>query len=123
MMDYTPDRSNYLFTTERHVAIKSPYHFQEKAFSAMDFLHAQNPEGFSSILVLPTGAGKTFTATNWIIKNYVDKGIKVLWIAHRSELIKQAGQSFYENTTFDTLSFWFQENSAGALRSRKGSPM
>lgn len=104
MMDYTPNRSNFLFTTERHVAIKSPYHFQEKAFSAMDFLHAQNPEGFSSILVLPTGAGKTFTATNWIIKNYVDKGIKVLWIAHRSELIKQAGQSFYENTTFDTLS-------------------
>lgn len=103
MPDYTPDRSNYLFYTERHEAVRTPYRFQTDAFRALDCLHKQNPNGFASTLVLPTGAGKTFTATNWIIKNYVDKGIKVLWIAHRSELIKQAGQSFYENTTYDTL--------------------
>lgn len=102
-MKFTPDKSNYLFIAERHEKVLTPHDFQREAFRAMDDLLRLNPEGFASILVLPTGGGKTFTATHWIIKNYVDKGIKVLWIAHRSELIKQAGLSFYQNATFETL--------------------
>ena len=53
--------------------------------------------------MLPTGAGKTFTAVHWIIKNYVDQGIKVLWIAYRSELLRQAAEAFYKDTTVETL--------------------
>ena len=102
-MDFTPDKSNYLFIAERHEKRMKPHNFQEEAFSAMDDLLRQNPEGFASILVLPTGGGKTFTATHWIIKNYVDMGVKVLWIAHRRELIKQAGHSFYQNATFENM--------------------
>lgn len=45
---------------------------------------------FNSLLVLPTGGGKTLTATYWLLKNAVDKKKKVLWIAHRHLLLEQA---------------------------------
>lgn len=38
------------------------------------------------ILVLPTGGGKTFTASRIVL----DLGVPTLWIAHRTELIRQA---------------------------------
>ena len=42
-----------------------------------------------TLLVLVTGAGKTVIASN-IIKHQVDKGNKVLFLAHRGELLEQA---------------------------------
>lgn len=47
-------------------------------------------KGIAGILVLPTGAGKTATAVTWINKNIIAKSKKVLWIAHRHELLLQA---------------------------------
>ena len=47
-------------------------------------------EGKRPILVLPTGGGKTLTAVLGIVKPSADKGARVLWIAHRAELIDQA---------------------------------
>ena len=41
-------------------------------------------------MVLPTGGGKTLTAVHWLLKNFIDKKQKVLWIAHRHELLNQA---------------------------------
>lgn len=41
------------------------------------------------VLVLPTGAGKTVVAAH-IVKHYVDFGERVLFVAHRRELIAQA---------------------------------
>ena len=46
------------------------------------------------MLVLPTGGGKTFTAVNWICRNILSKGIKVLWLAQSSYLLDQAAQTF-----------------------------
>lgn len=49
---------------------------------------------YKGILVLPTGGGKTLTAARWISENILDKGIKVLWLAHRHELLEQAKRTF-----------------------------
>ena len=97
------DRSNYLLTNYHQPISRTPYPFQEKAFSALDKLKKANPNGFASMLVLPTGAGKTYTAAHWVIKNYIDQGVRVLWIAHRSELLRQAAEAFFLDTTEETL--------------------
>ena len=97
------DRSHCRIRNRHQDQSRFPYPFQENAFKAMDKLKAENPNGFASVLVLPTGAGKTYTAAHWILENYLDKGTKVLWIAHRSELLRQAAEAFFEDTTQKTL--------------------
>ncbi len=52
---------------------------------------------FSSLLVIPTGGGKTFTAVEWLLKNWISNDKKVLWIAHRHELLDQAFGTFKKN--------------------------
>ncbi len=54
----------------------------------------QQKECGAGLLVLPTGGGKTLTAFYWLIQNILNQGGKVLWIAHRHELLAQAIQSF-----------------------------
>ena len=46
----------------------------------------------STLLVLPTGAGKTATAGD-IIRRGVQAGRSILWLAHRHELIEQAAEA------------------------------
>ena len=58
---------------------------------------------FSGLLAIPTGGGKTFIAVEWLLKNWIDQGGKVLWIAHRHELLKQAFQTFERNTCDNLL--------------------
>ena len=53
--------------------------------------------------MLPTGGGKTLTATYWLLKNYTDKNKKILWIAHRHELLEQAKNSFEQLAYSDIL--------------------
>ena len=103
MNNFILDRSNYTFPNKHQVVTRTPYPFQEKAFEALDKLKERYPDGFSSMLVLPTGAGKTYTAAHWVIKNYINQGVKVLWIAHRSELLRQAAEAFFCDTTKTTL--------------------
>ena len=49
---------------------------------------------YSTLVVLPTGGGKTYTASMWLLKNALDKRKKILWIAHRQMLLDQAAESF-----------------------------
>ncbi len=63
------------------------YEHQNQAIQALD---KKNSAPFKGLLVLPTGGGKTLTAVHWMLKNFIDKGQKVLWIAHRHELLNQA---------------------------------
>jgi superfamily II DNA or RNA helicase len=46
------------------------------------------------IVVLPTGGGKTFTATRFLCQGPLSRGFKVLWLAHTHHLLDQAYQSF-----------------------------
>jgi len=74
-----------------------PYEHQEKAlFNLQNKIIKSNKNPFEGLLVLPTGGGKTKTAAYWICQNYLDKGKKVLWLAHRHELLQQAKDTFVE---------------------------
>jgi len=72
---------------------KSPrelYAHQNEAIKALD---KTNQFPFEGLLVLPTGGGKTLTAVHWLLRNFIDKRKKVLWIAHRHELLDQATET------------------------------
>ncbi|QED36690.1 DEAD/DEAH box helicase [Antarcticibacterium arcticum] len=77
------------------------YKHQEEAIQK---LHSQirrsNGNIFSGLLVLPTGGGKTLTAAYWLAQNYLAEGKKVLWIAHRHELLEQAKATFHERLAY-----------------------
>lgn len=52
-------------------------------------------EGDGGILVLPTGAGKTFTATHFLCRHPISDGRKVLWLAHTHHLLEQGFLAFH----------------------------
>lgn len=81
-----------------------PYEHQEKAFYNLNQkIIKTNKNPFAGLLVLPTGGGKTLTAAHWIAKNYLDKGKKVLWLAHRHELLEQAKSTFADKLAFNDI--------------------
>ena len=81
-----------------------PYDHQAQAFYNLDKkIIDTNKNPFAGLLVLPTGGGKTLTAGMWLAKNYLDKGKKVLWIAHRHELLDQAKSTFSEKLAFSDI--------------------
>lgn len=43
-------------------------------------------------MVLPTGSGKTFTSVSWLLRHVINNGKKVIWTAHRHELLEQVNQ-------------------------------
>ena len=47
------------------------YEHQEEAIRRIDAINKKDT--FRSLLVLPTGGGKTLTAAYWLLKNAVDK--------------------------------------------------
>ena len=72
--------------------IRTPYEHQKKAMEALDKMNQE--DSYSTLVVLPTGGGKTYTASMWLLKNAIDKKKKNLWIAHRQMLLDQAAESF-----------------------------
>ena len=76
---------------------KNPRKLYEHQISAMNKMdEINNKSKFNSLLVLPTGGGKTFTSINWICRNVVSKNIKVLWLAPSLYLLEQAEKTFRE---------------------------
>lgn len=79
---------------------KTPFPFQKEAILKLSrfFKDSTNRKG---LLVMPTGSGKTFTAMHWLLRNAVNENKKVIWVAHRQELLKQTaaevGKLCYEN--------------------------
>ena len=83
---------------------KNPRHLYLHQVEAMESLNKiQEKDSFSTIIVLPTGAGKTMTASSWLLSNAVDKSKKVIWIAHRHLLLEQAADAFVINAYKDRL--------------------
>ena len=79
------------------------YKHQNDAIKELNDILTNDKNPFAGLLVLPTGGGKTLTATYWLLKNYVDKKKKILWIAHRHELLEQAKHSFEQLAYSDIL--------------------
>ncbi len=72
------------------------YPYQEAATENLnEYFDLENPTSpQNGLLVMPTGSGKTFTAVNWLLQSAVSRGYKVIWFAHRKDLIEQATYSF-----------------------------
>jgi len=72
---------------EKNSANKSrnPFPHQIEAFQALNNTFKIPSKNYAGgLLVLPTGAGKTFTAVNWLCRNVLSKKIKILWFAQSS---------------------------------------
>jgi len=80
---------------QRQGSDKQPFPHQEEAFRALSKTFKLPITGYKgSLLVLPTGGGKTFTSIHWICRHVLASGIKVLWLAQSAYLLDQATQTF-----------------------------
>lgn len=77
------------------------YEHQKRAMAGLDKIN-QSPS-YSTLVVLPTGGGKTYTASTWLLKNAIDQKKKILWIAHRQMLLDQAAESFQKFAYTETI--------------------
>lgn len=91
--------SNFRYTrtlnmSETKVEEDPLYDYQEDAVDALrkHFIEDDEKEG---MLVMPTGSGKSRTATYFLIKEMISRGYQVIWLAHRYMLIDQAADCFY----------------------------
>lgn len=76
---------------------RQPFFHQRDAYIALSKTLNTPISGYKgTLLVFPTAGGKTFASVNWICRNILTKGIKVLWLAQSSYLIDQAAQTFIE---------------------------
>jgi superfamily II DNA or RNA helicase len=48
----------------------------------------------NGVVVMPTGSGKTYTAVHWLLRSGLANGYRILWLAHRQELIDQTNREF-----------------------------
>ena len=68
------------------------YEHQKQAMENLSVMDTE--EKYSTLVVLPTGGGKTYTASTWLLKHAIDRNKKILWLAHRHTLLEQAAESF-----------------------------
>lgn len=71
-----------------------PYDHQVSAWDGMTNHFGSGAEPRAGLVVIPTGGGKTATAARWLLRNWVAKGGRVLWLAHRQSLLWQAHHAF-----------------------------
>ena len=51
---------------------RHPYRHQLDAIRALDRMDEENAS-YSTLVVLPTGGGKTYTASTWLLRHALDK--------------------------------------------------
>ena len=75
---------------------RKPFQYQVDAWENLNKHLNQSQQGvFNGLLVMPTGSGKTYTTVRWLMERVVNEGRRVLWIAHRYELLEQAAKEFH----------------------------
>lgn len=62
----------------------------------------------NTILSLPPSGGKTFVTTQYCDSRFMSKGMKVLWLAHREELIEQARDDASSYCPGRKVTTWYQ---------------
>ena len=71
------------------------FDYQSEAIDNLTLLDAKYPDYYSTLVVIPTGGGKTRIAVEYLYQNVLNKkGHKVLWIAERLLLLEQAHDTF-----------------------------
>jgi superfamily II DNA or RNA helicase len=75
---------------------RRPHSYQVEAWDRLSahLAESESTGRFRGLLVMPTGSGKTYTAAHWLLRSVVARGGKILWLAHRQELLNQAAASF-----------------------------
>ena len=99
--EYVESTSSGQILRKKTQGTRIPYEHQIKAMQCLDKIN-ESPS-FATMVVLPTGGGKTYTASVWLLKNAIDKKKKVLWIAHRQMLLDQALEAFANHACLDNI--------------------
>ena len=100
MNAYIETKSNGIVSPKSGSNHRFLYEHQKKAMANLDIINRTN--SYSTLVVLPTGGGKTYTAAVWLLKNAIDQKKKILWIAHRQTLLDQAAETF-QNYAYSEL--------------------
>ncbi|RYG18822.1 hypothetical protein EON82_22170, partial [bacterium] len=83
-----------------------PYDHQTTTWDRMSaqFLESDKAAG---LVVLPTGGGKTVVAAHWLLRKVLAHGGRVLWLAGRQSLLRQAFRTFKDlaNLSFPDKKF------------------
>ncbi len=89
-------------TWQPHLSLKlsdapagiTPREHQIAAWDRMSghYLHEGKQAG---VVVVPTGGGKTVLAAHWLLEHHIRHGGRVLWLAHRRSLLRQAMSTFH----------------------------
>ena len=82
----------------RSPSYKDPASHQEDALKSLRKWFTRTNQQKGGILVLPTGGGKTFTATRFLTEGPLSRGHKVIWLAHTHHLLDQAFGGFGQDT-------------------------
>ena len=74
----------------------SPVTLRDHQLAAQDRLtaHFLNEKQKAGLVVVPTAGGKTLLAAHWLLIHHVANGGRVLWLAHRRSLLRQAFSAF-----------------------------
>ena len=93
--DYNPGfvpRFAVLSPRDQRPDARKPHDYQREAWEKLNahLAEATSTGVFQGLVVMPTGSGKTFTAVRWLLQNVVSRAQRVLWLAHRHELLTQA---------------------------------
>lgn len=88
--------ATYVDITGEGLPVRNPFDHQRRAWTGLDALaRAETVGGRSGLVVLPTGAGKTFTLVHWLLRQLNDDPrLRVLWVAEQQELVDQAAREF-----------------------------
>lgn len=70
-----------------------PYPHQLTTWDKMSRVYGDE-QALAGLVVLPTGGGKTLVAASWLLRHVIAKGGRVLWLAHRQSLLRQAFGTF-----------------------------
>lgn len=77
------------------------YNHQTEAIKALN--KTNKMPIYKGLLVIPTGGGKTFTSVYWVMNQVINKGKKVLWLAHRHELLNQTLDTVIYKASFKDI--------------------
>ncbi len=94
-------QSNGIISAKKGKNIRTPYDHQKKAMQNLDLI--DEIPGYSTLVVIPTGGGKTYTASMWLLRHAINEHKKILWIAHRQMLLDQAAESFQKYAYAENL--------------------
>ncbi len=71
------------------------YDFQKDAVQVLKKYYIDDDQT-DGMLVMPTGSGKSRTATYFLIREMISRGYQIIWLAHRYMLLDQAADCFFK---------------------------